>query len=64
MEAYQARVIEEKKELDAKISKLNAFLDSAEAEILPAVDLQLLITQWVHMSLYSSILQRRIDRFS
>lgn len=64
MEAYQRRVVDEKTELDAKHSKLVAFIESNPAfASLPSEDQQLLCGQAQVMKEYSQILANRIARF-
>ncbi|MCK9157164.1 MAG: hypothetical protein M0P12_13960 [Paludibacteraceae bacterium] len=64
MEVYQQRVIEEKKELDAKIEKLSTFVDSkAFPETVEASERSRLLHQLTVMREYSSILSDRIANF-
>jgi len=63
---YKARVIAEKGELDKKLEKLGAFIRSEESRTSKSVsekDLELLKEQAHYMICYSTILQRRIERF-
>ena len=55
MENYQIRVVEEQNELNSKIDKLRAFLESE-----PDVDTTLLLIQCHVMISYSQVLQARI----
>lgn len=64
MEAYQERVIEEKKELDSKLFKLESFLSTEESQKLLPEDVLLLVAQGKAMKEYSTILEQRIVRFS
>lgn len=63
MEAYQERVVLEKKELDEKISKLEPFMVSQLFEKLSTNDQYLLNKQHLAMKEYSTILSLRIQRF-
>ena len=61
---YQERVIVEKRDLDEKIAKLNAFLRlKQEVANLPDNELRRLLNQVRIMELYSSILEERIENF-
>lgn len=62
MEAYQERVIEEKKQLDERLTKLIAFLDNAGRRV-PPDELHRLGEQREVMLKYSSILADRITNF-
>ena len=64
MEAWQERVIEEKKELDAKIVKLVSFMYGEARSCDPGVDYDLLRSQLQSMLDYSDVLGRRIYLFS
>jgi hypothetical protein len=61
--AWQCRVVDERAELDEKIKKLGAFIDSREVRDLPMDDLVLLFNQHQIMRRYSDILGDRIKRF-
>lgn len=63
MEAWQERVVQEKKELDAKIEKLFDFMCSAGYCDTTFEQRDLLRRQWSHMSDYSKILGERIAAF-
>lgn len=64
MEAWQDRVIAEKRELDEKIVKIVAFIESSAAfPSLPAEDQRLLRDQLAAMSDYGEALRLRIARF-
>ena len=63
MEDYQQRVIEEKKELDEKISKLKDFGNTLNFTQLATVEQGLLRLQLVAMNNYSDVLGQRIDLF-
>ena len=60
MEDYQKRVIEEKAELDEKISKLTNFLNG---QALANSQAKLMNRQLVLMELYSQVLADRIVTF-
>lgn len=63
MKPYQQRVIDEKTELDERLSKLEAFRETDAWDQLPDEDQDLLINQTVIMHQYSEVLERRIARF-
>lgn len=64
MQEYQERVMQEKKELDEKIEKLNAFTnDPNKFNDLPSEDRVSLTKQEEVMMEYSKILGERIARF-
>lgn len=64
MEDYKKRVIEEKKELDIKVSALQKFIESnATFKTLNNYEQRDLRNQHGAMEEYSTILQRRINRF-
>lgn len=60
---YQRRVIDEKKELDMRISSLRAFLDSDNSEGVPAAEKGRLGRQLTTMILYAEVLDERIGAF-
>ena len=62
-EPWQLRVIEEKKELDARLVKLSEFLSGKAFSEMTEDDQELLSSQKTHMSCYSGILGERIARF-
>lgn len=72
LQDWQQRVVEEKKELDEKIKKLDKFLKGIDDGTLPDVvlnsisnvDEDLLIDQLGAMEKYSEYLKRRIERFN
>lgn len=64
VEAWQSRVIEEKKDLDAKIHALGLFLGRPDRPALSLADSQLLYEQREIMRQYSVILGQRIDLFN
>ena len=63
LEPYQVRVIQEKKELDEKIERLNTFLDSDKKDKIDFEELNLLLSQRDVMEDCSIILERRIELF-
>lgn len=64
MTDYQQRVIDEKRELDLKLSKLVDFLSSKIFKDLPKEDKKLLKSQTAEMKKYSEILDKRIALFT
>ena len=64
LQPHQARVVGEKADLDEKLAKLSAFLDSEAAKALALEDQSLLHRQRVLMFNYSGILSARIERFT
>jgi hypothetical protein len=64
MEAYQERVITEKRELDVRLAKLEAFIKESKVwRTLSMYEQTLLTHQAEHMSCYSGILAERIKRW-
>ena len=63
MEDYQKRVVTEKKELDGRINKLNAFLGGNIFNKLSTEERKLLNLQCKVMGEYSTILNDRIVTF-
>ena len=63
-EPWQLRVIEEKKELDARLVKLSEFLTGKAFQEMTEDDQELLLSQKNHMNCYSDILGKRIARFT
>lgn len=61
--AYQLRVIEEKRELEEKISKLTTFLSADTFRKLDTAQQDRLRRQYSYMVLYSSVLHERIEVF-
>jgi hypothetical protein len=64
MNDWQKRVVEEKKELDARINKLSNFNKSVNYNKLSTEDQILLDSQLAAMLSYSDILNRRINTFT
>ena len=62
-EPWQLRVIEEKKELDARLVKLSEFFSGKAFSEMTEDDQELLSSQKTHMTSYSGILGERIARF-
>jgi hypothetical protein len=64
MEAYQQRVIDEKRELDEKLTKLKAFITDGDRFFqVPELERERLVRQLQHMADYSSVLRERIVAF-
>ena len=64
MKDYQLRVVEEKKELDDKIEKLDDFISSKDfLKTVSSIQQDLLLLQHQWMSNYSKILGMRIKDF-
>lgn len=64
MQPYQQRVVDEKTELDAKLEKLAAFIQSDAFRMLNVHEADLLKEQHMAMKCYSRILAERIAAFS
>lgn len=60
-EPYQQRVVEEREQLDERISKLEAFIEGLDASL--AKDVDLLRCQLYAMRSYHAILSERISRW-
>ena len=64
MEDYQLRVVEEKRELDDKIEKLDDFISSKDfLKKVSSIQQDLLIQQLMFMKNYSMVLHHRIEDF-
>lgn len=63
MQPHELRVVEEKRELDARISKLGPFLKTEMYNQLPEAEKDRLFRQHGLMNLYSTILSERIAAF-
>lgn len=63
MQEFQKRVVDEKTELDLKISKLESFLDTELFRSLDRDEQVRMTQQYVVMKRYSEILQSRINHF-
>lgn len=60
---YQLRVVEEKVELDGRLTRLGLFIGSDKFHELPEAERERLTRQWQHMSGYSQVLGDRIAAF-
>lgn len=63
LQDWQQRVVEEKHELDAKLVKLDMFLDGSKPSYIEQIDWDLLKQQRTAMGQYSFILDLRIGKF-
>lgn len=63
MQPYQQRVIDEKKELDTKLSKLSLFRTDGKFRELVSKDQELLNLQYHIMEALSMVLTARIKNF-
>lgn len=63
MQDYQKRVIEEKQELDARLDKLNHFVQSKHFLTIPEDEQERLQRQQGFMIDYSKVLGERIEAF-
>lgn len=63
MEAYQQRVVDERRELDEKIERLAGFIASTAFDFVDHELRQLLLRQIEAMGVYSEILRKRISLF-
>ena len=65
MQPHQERVVNEKKELDEKLDKLKAFIETSSVfKSLPDDERRRLELQFDVMTEYSSILSQRIAAFT
>ncbi len=64
LQPHQERVVAEKAELDEKITKLDAFLNTEACEKLDLAEQKRLQEQYLIMQQYSGILGERIDAFT
>lgn len=64
VQPWQQRVLDEKKELDERHAKLDAFLASGAFLQLPEPERRRLRRQWRCMNEYSGILAERIDAWT
>lgn len=64
LQPHQQRVVDEKTELDAKLTKLSAFMDGQIFKALPEEERNRLIRQKEYMCDYSDVLAERIAAFS
>lgn len=63
MEAYQERVVEEKRELDEKLAKLLAFIDTERFAALSVEEQMRMNIQRSIMACYNQVLGQRIEAF-
>ena len=63
MEAFQQRVVDEKKELDGRIERLRLFVNEEIFNTLPLNERRLMGSQHELMRDYSVILGKRIAKF-
>lgn len=64
MQPHQQRVIEEKTELDAKLTKLGQFIDASPVlKTLDVAERNRLVRQRHYMGQYSKVLSERIEAF-
>lgn len=63
MQPHQQRVVDEKTELDAKMDKLTAFIDTPLFASLPEAEQERLVMQLMHMGHYTATLAERIAAF-
>lgn len=63
LQDWQQRIVEEKHELDAKLVKLDMFLDGSKPSHIEQLDWDLLKQQRTAMGQYSFILDLRIGKF-
>ena len=63
LQPHQERVVTEKRELDAKIDKLDLFLHGSFYPTLPEPERMRLMRQFCHMKDYSNVLGERIAHF-
>ena len=64
MQPYQQRVVDEKRELDAKLDDLYNFLGISKFKELPYLEQNRLARQHNVMCMYSGILAERIEAFN
>lgn len=63
MELYQKRVLDEKRALDEKITKLDAFINTETFHQIPLDERNVLQKQLAVMRQYSDVLRERIVLF-
>lgn len=63
LEPYQQRVIDEKKDLDGKIKRLDAFVNSEKFPTLAKEERERMDRQFFIMQQYSEVLGERIAAF-
>ena len=64
MQAFQQRVVDEKAELDEKLSKLDAFVLTGKFDALPNAEQERMQRQQKAMGEYSAVLGERIAAFT
>ena len=64
MKNYQIRVIEEKQELDEKLDKLGAFINTNKFKSLVGDERDRLFDQQTYMEDYRNVLAERIEAFT
>lgn len=64
MKPHEERVVQEKKDLDEKLTKLQTFVDGPVFSQIAPQDRDLLLRQRSHMRKYSEVLGLRIARFA
>lgn len=63
MEAYQGRVVEEKRELDEKLERLSVLIGSDRFQELSVAECKRLVLQFSIMQEYARVLGERISAF-
>lgn len=63
MEPWQQRVVAEQDDLDTKLTRLEEFMTSDQFALLSWQEREDMRDQAQHMTLYRSVLRRRISRF-
>lgn len=64
MQEFQKRVVEEKAELDSKMDRLTAFIDTPIFKSLPEAEQERMVRQLHHMGEYTAVLGERIAAFA
>ena len=64
LQLHQIRVVDEKEELDGRISKLQAFFSTPIFASLDEKEKDRLTRQHAHMDAYSGVLEERIRAFT
>lgn len=62
MEGFKRRLIEEQVQLEDKLTKLNAFIESEKSKSIDPVQRSLLIVQAGAMHTYNECLKERLSR--
>lgn len=63
LQPHQQRVVDEKAELDEKMDKLTAFMDTPIFAKVPVAEQERLVMQLMHMGNYTATLHDRIEAF-